>query len=139
MLVFYENHKVYMNGKYPAIWLNGENVHLHRYVWEKHFGKIPDGFIVHHKDENKMNWSIGNLELVSRSEHIRKHQHNLHNENTRRFGEKARRHKLTQKQVDEIRKVYKKYDKHSGGRALAKKYDVSEHCISSIVRGISWG
>lgn len=73
-MIFYDGHKVYMNGKYPAICLNGQNQHVHRLEWEKHNGKIPEGFIVHHKDENKLNWSIENLELLSRSEHIKKHK-----------------------------------------------------------------
>ena len=54
-MIFYDGHKVYMNGKYPAICLNGQNQHVHRLEWEKHNGKIPEGFIVHHKDENKLN------------------------------------------------------------------------------------
>lgn len=77
-MIFYEGHKVYMNGKYPAIFLNGENKHVHRLEWEKHNGKIPNGFIVHHKDENKLNWNIDNLELLSRSEHIRRHKNIVH-------------------------------------------------------------
>lgn len=37
----YDGHKVYMNGKYPAIYVNGSNYNLHRYVWEQHYGEIP--------------------------------------------------------------------------------------------------
>lgn len=46
---------------------------LHVYMWEKHNGKIPDGYDVHHKDHDKMNNEINNLELLTRSEHLRKH------------------------------------------------------------------
>lgn len=73
-MVFYDGHKVYMNGEYPAIFLNGQNQHVHRLVWEKYNGKIPHGFIVHHKDENKLNWDIENLELLDRSEHLKRHK-----------------------------------------------------------------
>lgn len=73
-MLFYKNHKVYMNGNYPAIFLNGQNAHIHRLEWEKHYGKIPKGYIVHHKDEDKLNWSIENLELLSKSEHIKAHK-----------------------------------------------------------------
>ena len=27
-MIFYENHKVYMNGEYPAIFLDGKNQHI---------------------------------------------------------------------------------------------------------------
>ena len=73
-MIFYDGHKVYMNGKYPAIFLNGQNQHVHRLEWMKHHGAIPDGFVVHHIDENKLNWDIQNLELISRSEHLKRHK-----------------------------------------------------------------
>lgn len=41
-MIFYDGHKVYMNGKYPAIFLNGQNQHIHRLEWEKYNGKIPE-------------------------------------------------------------------------------------------------
>lgn len=62
-----------MDGKYPAICINGKNVHVHRLVWIDNFGKIPTECVIHHKDENKLNWNIENLELLSRSEHIKRH------------------------------------------------------------------
>ncbi len=63
-----------MNGKYPAIFLNGQNQHVHRLEWMKYHGEIPDGFVVHHVDENKLNWDISNLELISRSDHLKRHK-----------------------------------------------------------------
>ena len=95
-----------MNGEYPAIFLNGKNVHIHRLEWEKYNGAIPKGFIIHHKDENKLNWNIENLEMIKRSEHIGKHQHNLHSDNFRKCGEESRHHKLSKCDIDYIRKVY---------------------------------
>ena len=41
----------------------------HRLVWEKHFGKIPEGFVVHHKDGNRQNNDINNLELLPKIQH----------------------------------------------------------------------
>ena len=61
------------NTGYPTIWINKQNTLVHRYVWEKHNGKIPKGSVVHHKDENKLNFSIENLILLTNSEHNRKH------------------------------------------------------------------
>lgn len=39
---------------------------VHRYVWEKVNGKIPEGMVIVFKDGNKENVSIENLELVNR-------------------------------------------------------------------------
>ena len=58
---------------YPSIFVNGKNVLLHRYVWEKHFGKIPKGYEVHHKNKDRLDYSVGNLELIKTEEHHRKH------------------------------------------------------------------
>ena len=37
---------------------------LHRVVWEYHNGEIPEGYEIHHKDENTHNNDISNLNLV---------------------------------------------------------------------------
>ncbi len=40
----------------------------HRYVWEKHNGKIPDGHIIKFKDGDFMNCDISNLYVMSRAD-----------------------------------------------------------------------
>lgn len=42
-----------------------------RYVWEQHFGPIPERHIVRFKDGNTLNCDIGNLELITMSENAR--------------------------------------------------------------------
>lgn len=46
---------------------------MHRYVWEYYNGEIPDGFQIHHKDKNKANNDISNLELIPFSLHAKLH------------------------------------------------------------------
>lgn len=46
---------------------------LHRVVWEYHYGTIPKGYHVHHKDENRANNNIENLELLEAHQHQRHH------------------------------------------------------------------
>ena len=46
---------------------------LHRAVWEFYNGKIPKGYVVHHKDLNKDNNEIENLECISMADHNRLH------------------------------------------------------------------
>lgn len=46
----------------------------HRYVMEQHLGRsLRSDEIVHHKDKNKQNNSLDNLELTTNSEHNRLH------------------------------------------------------------------
>lgn len=45
----------------------------HRIIWEKYYGKIPEGYIVHHIDGNKLNNNIENLQLMTETEHAKRH------------------------------------------------------------------
>ena len=49
----------------------------HRIIWTMHFGEIPEGIQIDHKDTIKLNNQIGNLRLASFS-------NNAHNANTRK-------------------------------------------------------
>lgn len=54
---------------------NGERIMEHRKVVEEHIGrKLLDTEIVHHKNENKLDNRIENLEIMSRAEHINHHR-----------------------------------------------------------------
>ena len=58
---------------YPTIWINGKNTLVHRLVWEDANGAIPDDMEIHHKDHNKMNYSLDNLVMLPKNEHHRHH------------------------------------------------------------------
>lgn len=42
----------------------------HHYIWEKHNGKIPDGYSVIFLDQDKTNFDINNLELVKKKDKL---------------------------------------------------------------------
>lgn len=42
----------------------------HRYVWEQVNGKVPNGYILIFRDNDKSNIDIDNLILISRAEHV---------------------------------------------------------------------
>ena len=46
---------------------------LHRDVWEAAHGSIPAIHHVHHRDHDRSNNSLGNLQLMDRSEHLASH------------------------------------------------------------------
>jgi hypothetical protein len=58
---------------YPTICVNGKDTKLHLYVWERVNGKKPQGYDIHHKDHNKANYNLDNLELLSYSDHQKVH------------------------------------------------------------------
>lgn len=48
-------------------------VRLHRRVWEHFNGPIPEGFHVHHKDGDRTNNKLSNLELLQEHKHLSLH------------------------------------------------------------------
>ena len=56
------------------LWKGGKRVHryVHRLVWQTFVGEIPAGYEVNHKDHNKANNSLSNLELVTHSVNLKK-------------------------------------------------------------------
>lgn len=59
-------------------------VREHRFVWEEDNGPVPVGHHIHHKDENKSNNSLSNLELLTHAEHNRRHHLGTHHSNETR-------------------------------------------------------
>jgi hypothetical protein len=46
----------------------------HDYVWREYHGNIPRGYIIHHRDGNKLNNNPSNLQLMKNDVHSYKHK-----------------------------------------------------------------
>ena len=71
----------------------------HRVIWVWNNGSIPSGFVINHKDFNRANNNISNLELLTQKENIEYSRCHL---NPPR-GEKNGKAKLTNKEADAIK------------------------------------
>lgn len=113
-----------------------KNFLVHRLVATT-FIPNPNNFKeINHKDGNKQNNEISNLEWCTRSENV-KHAYNTKLKEGRK-GTKNGRAKFTTKEIEEIRNVYKYKDKNCNTYRIAEKYNVSEPTILNIIKGKTW-
>lgn len=116
-------------------------VRVHRLlaVAEHGFESVA-GKDVHHKNNIPWDNRVGNLELVSKSEHIKKHrsewdkkQRQVVSEQT--TGEKNVNSELTKEDVIDIRR---RYEDETAGE-IQSSYDLSEQHIRRVANGVCWG
>ena len=102
---------------------------LHREVWSEVHGPVPDGFEVHHRDHNRSNNSLGNLELLEGTEHARHHA--LSPENRQRVLEQlpvARERAKEWHQSEEGREWHKEQYKRTADALNAREERTCEEC-----------
>jgi hypothetical protein len=87
---------------------------LHRLIYESEHGPIPEGHVIHHKDNNKLNNRLDNLEMMPTYEHNVLHKSG---ENHPRYGKKCSAETLYKMSVAKNTtgyfRVYKKKDKNA--------------------------
>ena len=84
------NARISDRGYYRITSRNEGNVgkYLHRLIFEDFYGWIPEGYHVHHKNGNKLDNCIMNLQLIRKDEHHRLHQTGETNSMYGKTGEK---------------------------------------------------
>lgn len=137
---------------YPGVTLyrNGKPFRrlVHALVAEAFIGPRPDGFEIDHKDFDKLNNRVDNLEYVTPKENTRRAiaarrqerpsgpNHWTHKKPwLRLFGLANPSAKLTPEQVRGIREM-----RASGAtlRAVAARYEVSVTTVAKVAKGIFW-
>jgi hypothetical protein len=117
-----------------AFSIDGKNIKAHRMAWILTYGEIPEGMIICHKCDNGKCCNPNHLFLGT------------HRDNTQDMISKGRRvilngeddpkHKLTEHQVLEIRRLYKPW-RYSQFR-LAYEFGVSRSTIEEILHRRIW-
>jgi hypothetical protein len=110
-----------------------KNYRVHRLVALAFIPNPDDKPEVNHKDGNKDNNVVDNLEWSTHSENV---QHSFDNNLNHTKGEGSHKAKLTEEDVLEVRKLYDtgKYTH----RELGKMFDVNHSLVGKIVRRENW-
>lgn len=66
-------YRIVLRNGYPAVCINRERYYVHILIGELIYGNIRKGYIIHHKDKNKLNAMPDNLELMSSLRHHKIH------------------------------------------------------------------
>lgn len=111
---------------------------VHRLVWESFNGKIPDGFVINHKNGAKAWNRLSNLEVMTISENTAHGFRHLGRKppNNPNPGAKNGRAIISDDQVREIRQRYKQ-----GGvsqTSLANEFGLTQASVSRIVLRKNW-
>lgn len=119
--------KRYIGGKHKDGYIICSTGMLHRVIWMCVNGDIPEGYEIHHKDHNRQNNSIYNLELIEQFKHKSEHQKGkiITNE-TRKKQSEARKFVIMPKDSDNKLSYANKYgikiEQYSLDNVLVKTY-----------------
>jgi hypothetical protein len=122
---------------YPQITLCRDNkkhhVKIHRIVALTFMDKIDETYVVNHKDGNKKNNCLDNLEWVSYSRNVK---HALENELSLQRGQTHDSAKLRDIDIPTIKKLRNEYNLNL--KTIALIYGVHRVTIGDIINGRTW-
>lgn len=110
-------------------------VRAHRFSYELHKGKIPEGLVVCHKCDNPSCVNPEHLFVGTRNDNM-KDMAQKQRSNGAMGGEKNRFSKLTWAKVDKIRNLYSSWGFNV--KRIAKKYSVTTTAIYDIINKKTW-
>ena len=119
--------KGYDVGKgYDSVKINGKNFYRHKIIAYCFLGERPKGYQVNHKDGNKLNNDVSNLEYVSKKQN---YQHALNNNLKKNLG-----YYITEEEASDLIEFY--YNTKITMKEIANYYGFScKNVVSRLIEG----
>jgi hypothetical protein len=156
-----------MRRPYAKTKVHGRTIDVHVKVWTDAHGPVPDGHVVHHKNHNKRDNRLENLQLMTHAEHSRHHNDRhprerscdacggtyeppaKHRGRSRVCSQECRRVLLSGQRAgsgngiaklteDQVAEIRQRLRAGAMGKALAAEYGVGPMAISRIRTGQGW-
>lgn len=120
---------------YMRTQIAGKSRLVHRVIAKTYIPEVDGKEFVNHKDGNKQNNRVSNLEWVTRSENLQ-HAYAIGLKDI--SGTKNPRCKLTVEQIRFIKENYTPGDPEYGAKALSSRFGVAHQTICAVVSGQNW-
>lgn len=136
---------------------NKELGQLHRNIWEDIYGKIPEGYVIHHINGKKTDNNPCNLQLMSNGEHTKHHntgkKHSLETltkmkENIKYDSEwrvkhknnceRGNNHHNSKLNYDKVKEIKTLIEKGLSCKEIGELYNVNRTTIGDIKAGRTW-
>lgn len=69
----HDEYRIILRNDYPTVCINRKRYYVHILVGEYLYGRIRKGYVIHHKDKNKLNAMPYNIELMTNLRHSKIH------------------------------------------------------------------
>lgn len=123
--------KVYLKGYdvgkgYDSVKINGKNYYRHKIIASCFIGKKPEGYTVNHKDGDKLNNNVSNLEYICFTDN---YQHALNNNLKKNIG-----YYLTKEEATDLIEFY--FNTNTTMQEIANYFGFScKGVVSRLIKG----
>lgn len=116
--------------------INGKSrpIAVHRLIGEAFLGPIPAGHVTNHKDHDRLNNRVENLEYVTQAENVAKAI-----ARGRKGGVTGERHFRARLTPAIVREIRDHLPSHANAVKLASVYGVDESTIRAVMSRKTWG
>lgn len=69
----HNKYRIILRNGYPTVCINRQRYYVHILIGEYMYGRIRKGYVIHHRDKNKLNAMPDNLEIMTNLKHAKIH------------------------------------------------------------------